>query len=419
MPTITARIHAANTGRALHLLERKYAALVESPFRFFRGTAHLFYEDWSLELPITSPKAWCCGDVHLENFGSYKGNNRLVYFDLNDFDEAALAPCVMDVTRLATSIHLASAALGLQRKASSELAVLAVNAYAHALTYGKAKYVERDTASGMVKALLKAVQKRTRRDFLDKRTEVHKKQRRFILDGERYEAVSNAERRRAQTALRLIASEMRRAAKNDQLASPKHSTTQQPPHHLDFTVLDVAHRIAGTGSLGVERYAVLVEGNGSPNENYILDLKEAIPSAATPALKRVRGLKQPTWSSEAARCVATQQRMQATSPALLRSVEMDGTSFILRELQPVQDKLNLAEQWQGRESRVQTFVVTAAQVLAWAHLRSGGRQGSACADEMIAFGQTVQQWHKPLVDYARGYADRVSKDWREFQRENV
>ena len=32
-------------------------------------------------------------------------------------------------------------------------------------------------------------------------------------------------------------------------------------------MLDVARRIAGTGSLGVERYAILVEGKGSPDIN--------------------------------------------------------------------------------------------------------------------------------------------------------
>ena len=39
-----------------------------------------------------SPVCWICGDLHIENFGSYKGDNRLVYFDLNDFDESILAP---------------------------------------------------------------------------------------------------------------------------------------------------------------------------------------------------------------------------------------------------------------------------------------------------------------------------------------
>ena len=69
------------------LLELKIRALKESPFRFYGGTCHLFAEDF-VKLYKYKPKvkSWICGDLHFENFGSYKGENRLVYFDLNDFD---------------------------------------------------------------------------------------------------------------------------------------------------------------------------------------------------------------------------------------------------------------------------------------------------------------------------------------------
>ena len=66
----------------------------KSAFAFLRATCHLFYEDLPKSPLLRKvPPVWACGDLHLENFGSYKGDNRLVYFDLNDFDEALLAPC--------------------------------------------------------------------------------------------------------------------------------------------------------------------------------------------------------------------------------------------------------------------------------------------------------------------------------------
>ena len=40
-----------------------------------------------------------------------------------------------------------------------------------------------------------------------------------------------------------------------------------------FKVLDIARRIAGTGSLGLERYVVLVDGNAGADGHYLLDLK--------------------------------------------------------------------------------------------------------------------------------------------------
>jgi uncharacterized protein (DUF2252 family) len=40
----------------------------------------------------------------LRNGRSYKGDNRLVYFDINDFDEGVLAPASWDLLRMLASI---------------------------------------------------------------------------------------------------------------------------------------------------------------------------------------------------------------------------------------------------------------------------------------------------------------------------
>ncbi|RCJ32561.1 hypothetical protein A6769_27935 [Nostoc punctiforme NIES-2108] len=76
------RIHCFNLGRNPKLLELKYKAMRSDVFTFYRGTCHLFYEDFPKDLLLNAaPPVWICGDLHLENFGSYKGDNRLVYFD--------------------------------------------------------------------------------------------------------------------------------------------------------------------------------------------------------------------------------------------------------------------------------------------------------------------------------------------------
>src|SRR5580693_5096954 len=89
-----------NKGRNPELVKLKYLAMKESPFRFFRGTAHLFYKDIKGSKLLDAPLAFICGDAHLENFGSFKGDNRLAYFDMNDFDEAFLGPVTIDIIRL-------------------------------------------------------------------------------------------------------------------------------------------------------------------------------------------------------------------------------------------------------------------------------------------------------------------------------
>src|SRR5712692_1326653 len=86
------RIQAFDAGRDPRLLQMKYKLMQHDVFAFYRGTCHLFYQDWPADSPLNAaPSAWLCGDLHLQNFGSYKGDNRLVYIDINDFDESVLA----------------------------------------------------------------------------------------------------------------------------------------------------------------------------------------------------------------------------------------------------------------------------------------------------------------------------------------
>src|ERR1035437_4529926 len=103
--SIVDRVRDFNAGRDPERLALKYRAMRATPFAFLRGTCHLFYDEFAhASLPADVPLVWVCGDLHLENFGSYKGDNRLVYFDLNDFDEAALAPWRWGLARLLASV---------------------------------------------------------------------------------------------------------------------------------------------------------------------------------------------------------------------------------------------------------------------------------------------------------------------------
>ncbi|HKW11371.1 MAG TPA: DUF2252 family protein [Gemmatimonadaceae bacterium] len=123
-----------------------------------------------------------CGDLHLENVGSFRGDNRLVYFDLNDFDEGGLAPATWEIARFITSVHVAAASLELSAHDAASLAKAFLDAYAEALADGKARWVERATATGMVKELLASVKGRTREALLDSRTVLRGTRRRLRVD---------------------------------------------------------------------------------------------------------------------------------------------------------------------------------------------------------------------------------------------
>ena len=383
------------------LLKAKYAAMrakEENPFVFFRATCHLFYED----LPIKSwfekaPLAWICGDLHIENFGNYKADNRHVYFDVNDFDEALLAPVTWEIARLLTSIFVATETFKIEKPFAEMLCQHFLDAYSKAIAEGKAYWMGEDTAPPVIEDLLSRKTQVKRKELLDQRTVLDKnRQKRSLkIDNKKAQAISEAQKQKIQDFMKGFAAKQ---------ANPEF-----------FKLIDVAQRIAGKGSLGVERYVLLVEGNGSPDGNYLLDLKKALPSALAPSMSRAGICEQPKWSSEADRIVTVHRRSQARPIAFLQAVTIGADSFVLRGLQSTQsptDHLQI-EKWDDKSEESKQLMQSLGNVVAWAHLRSSGRQGSAIADQLIEFAGK-SEWKTEVMEYAKTYSQQVTCDWQEF-----
>ena len=389
MNDVAQQIKHFNAGRDPDRLALKLKRMRADPFVFLRGSCHLFYARLPREpLFTTAPPAWLCGDLHLENFGSFKGDNRLAYFDINDFDEAILAPCTLDLVRFLASVQLGARSLSVNAPEAALLCRVFIDAYAAALAEGKARWVERETAVGLVKDLLGGLGERKRPAFLDTRTELKGKRRRIRCDGKKALPIDDARRGDIEAFLARFA--------------------QTQPNPEFYKPLDIAHRIAGTGSLGLERYIILVEGKGSPDANYLLDLKQALPSSLAPW----GAVPQPRWPDEASRVVTLQKRLQAIPMEFLQAVELDGRACILRGLQPSEDRVAL-DAWNGKLRRLEEVLGTMGQVVAWAHLRSAGRQGSAIADAFVDFGQQTG-WREALVEQAEYAAASVVADWQAY-----
>lgn len=389
--TVVDRVQAFNQGRDPELLKLKYKAMKKNAFGFLRGTCHLFYEDLPVEGVFKSaPPVWSCGDLHLQNFGSFKGDDRLVYFDVNDFDEALLAPCTWDVVRFLTSVIVGAHTLNTDDETALSLCHLFLETYTKELSTGKDRTVHGAVSTGLVRELLIGLKTRKRKDFLDQRTEIKSKQRSLKFIEGKTKPITNAQKIRVIDAI-------------------SHSKLRHGEPKF-YTVLDVMQRIAGTGSLGLDRYVILVEGNGSPNQNYLLDLKLSRSSSLQPYTP----YPQPNWKSEADRIVAVQERFQESPPALLDVLTIADQSYVLRELQPTADRVDLDKN-NGKIKRLQKVIKTMAEVTAWGQMRSTGRQKSAIADDLIAFAETAPDWHHSVIDYARSYAVKVERDYAEFK----
>ncbi len=379
------------------LLDAKYAAMrasVENPFVFFRATCHLFYED----LPINSwfkkaPLTWICGDLHIENFGNYKADNRRVYFDIDDFDEAVLAPCTWEIARLLTSIFVATETFAIGQEIAEKLSQQILAAYTKTITEGKAYWMGDDTAPQVIKDMLSRKTEVNRKELLEERTELNKdKQKRSIkIDNKKALAISDKQKQKVQNFMENFAS--------------------RQPNPKFFKLLDVAQRIAGKGSLGIERYILLVEGKESPDGNYLLDLKKSLPSSLAPYTI----WEQPKWQSNADRIVSIQKRSQAIPIAFLQAVTIGEDSYVLRGLQSTQsptDHLKI-EKWDDKLEQSEQLMQSLGQVVAWSHLRSSGRQGSAIVDQLIDFANK-SKWKVEVMEYAKTYSQQVKQDWKEF-----
>src|SRR5207244_10363406 len=103
-----------------------------------------------------------------------------------------------------------------------------------------------------------------------------------------------------------------------------------PPSTADFySVEDVCGRVAGVGSMGRLRYAVLVAGKGSKEgRNILLEFKESLPSAYDACRGREAGPEAPAARAE--RVAAVQRASQAACGPHLGWARDRGVSFQAR-----------------------------------------------------------------------------------------
>lgn len=385
-------ILAFNKDRSTERRAQKYGALQENLLRFYRGTCHLFYERLSaLGVPADDTRVWICGDLHLENFGSFRGDDGLVYFDVNDFDEAVKAPLSWEVSRFLTAIIISRDVLGYSKKESQKIARLAMARYTDSIRRMKALIVQHDSARGLMREFFEQAADRGREEFIDKVTHADGKRRSLHIDGIHLEALGKKHRDRLMKKLPAM------------LAATAHMSQWR------FRVEDCCYRMAGTGSIGVERYAILVKRKDN-GKYYLLDMKEARPSSLLPHLR----VRQPGWKSEAERITRIEKLMQFYPPALLDQVRFDGRDFVLKELQPVKNKMDF-RLCAGRLDHIEDVIGTMADIAAWTHLRGTGRLDTSSADALVALVST-SRWQKDIYALALRLAARMEEDYAAFRQ---
>jgi uncharacterized protein (DUF2252 family) len=332
----------ARTQRFPDLYARKLERMSASPLAFLRGGAPLFYEILAARpelLDGPSGEGWIVGDLHLENFGAYRPDalhsgeasdapkKHAAVFSLNDFDDTVVGPWRLDVLRLMTSLLLASRELGATGLVALELSDRMFDGWASAVFDGEPPAAP----PAPVAALIDQVQSRSRPELLEARTAVSGSGRRFTR-GARYADLPK------KLALAVP------AALEQYIASVVET---ERPANGSVEIVDAAFRIAGTGSLGCLRIAVLVEGKGGRDGGWIFDLKEqGTPSAMELNQKKKTHVVDPFDADPAVRVVTGFRKCIEHPPRVMGTTHLDGPdgetiSMVGRRLSPQEDKLNL------------------------------------------------------------------------------
>ena len=203
-------------------LDRKHAAMAKDVFSFLRATFYRWMQLWPevCRACDDAPQVLGVGDLHIENFGTWRDIEGRLVWGVNDFDEACELPYSLDLVRLAASAHLAIAGDQLKIKAKDACTSI-VEGYEQGLSGGGKPFVLaehhhwlRETVSGVL---------RNPEKFWAK------------IDG-------------LPTLRKPIPSSARKAIEK-----------VLPEPRLNYRVV---HRIAGLGSLGRERYVAIADYRG-------------------------------------------------------------------------------------------------------------------------------------------------------------
>jgi uncharacterized protein (DUF2252 family) len=398
-PDVVHQIMDSHEGRVDWLIPIRVARMVASPYGFLRGTAVVMAEDLA-HLPATGIRPVICGDAHLGNFGFYASPERDLVIDLNDFDEAHPGGWEWDLRRLAASIWVA----GRQNSATEEQCGAAVASMAfryreHVRWLAEQPLLGRSferldvdrlhttaTDETLRKEILRAsshARNRTSDRALPRFTHEHEGGRQIVEEPPLI------------TRLDRVEAEQLADALDDYL-------TTLPTHWRrvlsGYTLVDVAHKVVGVGSVGLRAYVALCEGS-SADDVVFLQLKQARRSVLA---RYVHG--DSAWHAhQGQRVVEYQQELQTVSDPLLGWTSLAGKQFYVRQFRNMKGTIAIDSLDAGA---LTDYAGICGRLLAKGHARTSG------ASMIAGYVGACDKLDLALCRFARAYADQTERDHR-------
>lgn len=394
-------------------LDTKLATMAGGPFAFYRGTAHLFFQDMKT-LPASAYTSaqtgytWIGGDAHLGNFDASRDSSGKAVFKVADFDEGYLGQYVWDLRRLAASLVLAGRDNGLSDAAIGTAVDTLVGAYVDRMGAFKGNDSEsgfrlnKETTTGAVDDTIAKADGKSRASLLSKYTELAGAARRF-------QSLSNLV---AVPAASYSAVTSSMAGYVSSIASSKRYPA------AFYTVKDVRRKLgSGVGSLGRARYYVLVEGaTSSTSDDVILEFKQEAASAvvaAAPGRLPVSAYD----SHEGMRVARTAKAQVGNAEVLIGYASVAGVPFYVHEKSPFQEDFDPAKL--DSAGKLDTAAGYLGQALASAHALADQDYDSAVVsysiDKQVSEAVTSKSGLKSEIRaFAFAYAAQVELDWEGF-----
>ncbi len=391
------QIERSHDGRIDWLIPVRVERMAESPYGFLRGTAIVMARDVA-QLPSTGITPVVSGDSHLGNFGFYASPERDLVIDLNDFDEAHPGAWEWDLRRLAASIWVAGRQNGRSEAQCEDAVTACVRAYrievsrladeplmSRSFQRLTAERLQADATEGSLQKEIKRATKKARRRTSDRVlprfTEEHEGTRRLVEE--------------PPITTRI-------PARDEELLAQgldEYLTTLSPHWRRvlgGYTLIDVAHRVVGVGSVGLRAYVALLEGS-SPDDVVFLQLKQARRSVLAPY---VHG--ESAWHAhQGQRVVEYQQDLQTVSDPLLGWTTIDGRQYYVRQFRNMKGTIDLGS---IDAPALVDYAGVVGRLLAKGHARTSG------ASMIAGYAGKSDAVDIALSRFARLYADQTEAD---------
>ena len=181
--------------------------------------------------------------------------------------------------------------------------------------------------------------------------------------------------------------------------TPYAETLQPERRHFlaQYTPLDVAFKIVGTGSVGLRDYCLYLQGNG-PKDPLFLQVKEETLSAYAPYLGNA-----PAESHQGRRVVEGQRAMQFQSDPFLGYTTIQGRDFLVRQLNDHKAAVEMSEL---KSAGLLEYATVCGETLARGHARSG--------DPCVIAGYigASARFDSAIARFAAAYATQTERDWK-------